>query len=143
MHRIRSAYIHVPFCAHRCGYCNFSILTGRPELVDRYLQALALEMNDLRIERQVETLYFGGGTPTQLPESRLEQLGRLALRWFHLSAGYEWTVEANPADIDSRRIDMLARLGVNRLSLGAQSFRAEKLANLERNHRAEHIYRAV
>jgi oxygen-independent coproporphyrinogen-3 oxidase len=139
----RAAYIHVPFCRHHCGYCNFTLVAGRDDLIGDYLRAIEIELAQLLTPRQVDTLYFGGGTPTHLAPQQLEQLATLVLQWHPLSPGYEWTVEANPADIDERMIETLSALGVTRLSLGGQSFRSEKLTLLERDHNARQIERAV
>jgi oxygen-independent coproporphyrinogen-3 oxidase len=139
----RAAYVHVPFCRRRCGYCNFTLITGRDDLVGDYLRAIELELVTLGTPREVDTLYFGGGTPTYLTVDQFRQLARTVLQWHPLAKGYEWTVEANPLDIDERMIKVLASLGVTRLSLGAQSFRPEKLKHLERDHDAAAIDRAV
>ena len=139
----RSAYIHVPFCVHRCGYCNFALVADRGDLVEPYLDALSVELGNLEHPREVNTLYFGGGTPTYLPPVQLSRLCQSALNWHPLATGYEWTVEANPGDLDQQRVELLASLGVNRLSLGAQSFRAEKLKLLERDHDQADIRRTV
>ncbi|MCA9188368.1 MAG: radical SAM family heme chaperone HemW [Pirellulaceae bacterium] len=130
----RAAYIHVPFCRHRCGYCNFTVVAGRDELVDRYLDALQLECRALEVPRRVDTLYVGGGTPTHLSIGQLRRLGTLLDRWFIRSEDDEYTFEANPADLTRDKVDCLADMGVNRLSLGVQSFQAEKLRMLERDH---------
>lgn len=139
----RAAYIHVPFCVHRCGYCNFTVVAGRDDLVEPFLTALATELGWLGKPRSVDTLYFGGGTPTYLAPAALRRLCELALKWHPLAPGFEWTVEANPGDLDEARIAVLAECGVNRLSLGSQSFDARKLKVLERDHDAEAIGRAV
>ncbi len=139
----RAAYIHVPFCAHRCGYCNFTLVAGRDELIEPYLAALATELSWLENPRPVDTLFIGGGTPTHLPPQELDRLLALATRWFPLAAGYELSIEANPIDVDRERVSVLAAHGVNRVSLGAQSFRSEKLRLLERDHSAEIIRAAV
>jgi oxygen-independent coproporphyrinogen-3 oxidase len=139
----RAAYVHVPFCAHRCGYCNFTLVAGRDELVEPYLRAVEIELSSLGSPREVDTLFFGGGTPTRLAPSELDRLLAMATRWFPLAHGGEWSVEANPADLDPARCDVLVRHGVTRISLGVQSFRAAKLELLERDHRAEDIGRAV
>lgn len=112
-------------------------------MVEPLLEAMATELGWLDTPRPVDTLYFGGGTPTYLPADALRRLCDLALAWFPLADGYEWTVEANPGDLDAERIAVLAECGVNRLSLGSQSFHAKKLAFLERDHRAADIERAV
>lgn len=139
----RAAYIHVPFCRHRCGYCNFTLVAGRDDLIEHYLQAIAVELATLDTPREVDTLYFGGGTPTHLGMEQLQSLCETVLRWHPLAAGYEWTVEANPHDVTPERIELLRERGVNRLSLGGQSFHPANLRLLERDHDADQIRRAV
>lgn len=139
----RAAYVHVPFCHHRCGYCNFTLVAGRNELVADYLRAIAGEIATTPGGYEVDTLYFGGGTPTYLKPDQLRQLARTVLQWHPLAAGYEFTVEANPADVNPPMIEALSDLGVTRLSLGGQSFRPEKLRLLERDHQAADIRRVV
>lgn len=139
----RAAYIHVPFCRHHCGYCNFSVVAGRDDLIEPLLKALTIELSSLETPREVDTLYFGGGTPTHLKPAELDRLCQLTLEWHPLAAGYEWTVEANPEDVNPRRMEVLARRGVNRLSIGAQSIRIDKLALLERSHTGNEIERSV
>lgn len=139
----RAAYVHVPFCRRRCGYCNFTVVAGRDDLVTDYLRAIELELQQLQAPRTVDTLFFGGGTPTQLAPPALERLCRVSRRWFPLAAGYEFSVEANPADIDPPRLEILQAAGVNRLSLGGQSFDDNKLARLERDHRRSQLEQAI
>lgn len=139
----RAAYIHVPFCRHRCGYCNFTLVAGRDDLVGDYLRAIELELQLLEHPREVDTLFFGGGTPTHLALDALEALLESVARWFPLAPGGEFSVEANPADLTPEKIALLAAHGVNRLSLGGQSFNAKKLALLERDHDAETLVRGV
>jgi oxygen-independent coproporphyrinogen-3 oxidase len=139
----RAAYLHVPFCAHRCGYCNFTLVAGRDDLIDGYLEAIAAELAWLGTPRPVDTLFFGGGTPTQLPADRLARLIQLARRWFPLADGYELSIEANPADVTDDLLAQLAELGVSRISLGGQSFDQAKLVRLERDHTPEQLSAAV
>jgi oxygen-independent coproporphyrinogen-3 oxidase len=139
----RSAYIHVPFCAHRCGYCNFTLIANRADLVDRYLEALARELSWLGSPQPVETLFIGGGTPTFLSAEALTRLLQVVLSWFPPVAGYEFSVEANPDGLDAPRIAALADHGVTRISLGAQSFNAAKLRMLERDHSPADIRASV
>ncbi len=139
----RAAYVHVPFCAHRCGYCNFTVVAGRNDLVPEYLEALARELALLEQPREVDTVFLGGGTPTLLKPGDLQQLLALLNRWFPRTAGSEFSVEANPENFDQARAEHLAEAGVNRVSLGAQSFNADKLQRLERAHTEEHIGRSV
>jgi oxygen-independent coproporphyrinogen-3 oxidase len=139
----RAAYVHIPFCAHKCGYCDFASLAGMDHLADRYLAALGREMAMLGEPQEVDTIFVGGGTPTRLDARQLAQLLALIRRWFPLAPGGEWTVEANPGTLDAEKADALASGGVNRVSLGAQSFHAELLRVLERNHSPEEVARAL
>ena len=139
----RSAYIHVPFCHYRCGYCDFAIITGRDDLIGPFLTALATELSWLGEARPVDTLYFGGGTPSYLDASRLAELCDTVLRWHPLDAGHEWTVEANPESLTEDRVRVLAELGVTRLSLGMQSLDDAKLRVLERLHRRDDVERSI
>ncbi len=139
----RAAYVHVPFCRRRCGYCNFTVVAGRDDLVADYLRAVELELRQLQTPREVDTLFFGGGTPTQLSPAALESLCHLAREWFPLADGYEFSVEANPADLDDAKLAVLQAAGVNRLSLGGQSFDDRKLESLERDHRCNQLQRAL
>src|SRR3954471_18493556 len=95
----RAAYVHVPFCRHRCGYCNFTLVAGREDLVGDYLRAIAAEIDAAEGAIEVETLYFGGGTPTYLTPGQFRRLTLSVLQHHPLSLGYEFTVEANPADV--------------------------------------------
>jgi oxygen-independent coproporphyrinogen-3 oxidase len=135
----RSAYIHVPFCAHRCGYCDFTLVARRDDLIEAYLEALAIELGRLERPREVDTLFFGGGTPTHLAAPQLECLMALAHRWFPSARGAEICVEANPAGLDDAKIAILAEAGVNRVSLGVQSFDTGVLELLERDHRGPEV----
>src|SRR5437764_12172538 len=95
----RAAYIHVPFCRHRCGYCNFTLVAGRDDLIGAYLEALERELSQLGQPREVDTLFFGGGTPTHLAPNQLRRLFTIARQSFPLAAGGEYSVEANPIDL--------------------------------------------
>jgi oxygen-independent coproporphyrinogen-3 oxidase len=139
----RAAYIHVPFCKHHCGYCNFTVVAGRDDLVPAYLDAIESELSWLETPREVDTLYFGGGTPTRLGIEDISRLVRIVRSWHPLAKGYEWTVEANPEDVTEKLVDSLAELGVTRLSIGAQSFHPPKLKLLERDHTPEAIIESV
>ncbi|RPH82196.1 MAG: radical SAM family heme chaperone HemW [Planctomycetaceae bacterium] len=130
----QSAYVHVPFCRHRCGYCHFSVLPGRLDLADPYLDALEVELATLGEPTPVRTLFIGGGTPTRLPSPQLDRLFDLLGQWLPMVEGGELSVEANPEDIDLELLRQLARRGVNRVSLGVQSFAAAKLRMLQRGH---------
>jgi oxygen-independent coproporphyrinogen-3 oxidase len=139
----RAAYIHVPFCRHRCGYCNFTLVAGRDDLIDDYLRALEIELSWLGRPRSVATLFIGGGTPTHLNDGQLERLLQRVAHWFPLETGGEFSVEANPSDITPSKVRLLAGAGVSRVSLGVQSWDAAKLQLLERDHRLKTIDRAI
>jgi oxygen-independent coproporphyrinogen-3 oxidase len=139
----RSAYIHVPFCPHRCGYCDFAVIAGRDDLVPAYIAALDKELARLQRPRPVDTLYFGGGTPSHLAPADLEQLVLKVQTWHPTNPACEWTVEANPECLDDCRLEALAGAGVTRISLGVQSFNDAKLRALDRQHDREIAIDAV
>lgn len=136
----RAAYFHVPFCLHRCGYCDFTLVAERDDLIPAWLAALQNELSRLQQPYTVDTIFIGGGTPTHLNVEQLQQLIQLITDSFKLSDGGEFSIEANPDGLDNDRLDLLRDLGVNRLSLGVQSFDDQVLRTLERQHtRAEAI----
>ncbi|MCH2181680.1 MAG: radical SAM family heme chaperone HemW [Mariniblastus sp.] len=139
----RSLYLHVPFCRHRCGYCNFTLIAGRDDLVDRYLDALEQEIGRWPGTFELDTLFLGGGTPSYLNPNQLERLGQMIRRRFDLSAEIEFTAECNPNDLHPATVEALDQIGVNRLSLGIQSFDDQKLRFLERTHRATDAIGAI
>jgi len=140
---MRAAYVHVPFCRHRCGYCNFTLVAGRDDLEPAFLDALQLELSSLGRPQAVDTLFIGGGTPSHLSAESLQRLLDLLSRWLPVSDGGEYSVEANPLDVDAALLERLAGAGVNRLSLGVQSFEDAVLRTLERDHRGADARRAV
>jgi oxygen-independent coproporphyrinogen-3 oxidase len=140
---IRAAYVHVPFCKYRCGYCNFTVVAGRDDLIDAYVQAIERELSWLGEPREIDTLFCGGGTPTHLPPAKMSRLFLSLRRSFLLKDGYEFSVEANPADLTDDRIAVLVEHGVNRISLGAQSLHPGKLKFLDRDHSAADIEQCV
>ena len=138
-----AAYIHVPFCRHRCGYCNFSVVAGRDEIVEKYLDAVDLEL--LALGRPaVRTVFVGGGTPTHLELAQLDRLLSMIRSRFDLAGNeLEWTIEANPEDISQDKLNLLLDHGVNRISLGVQSFEDRKLRTLERGHTGDSAIKTV
>jgi oxygen-independent coproporphyrinogen-3 oxidase len=138
-----SAYVHVPFCRHRCGYCNFSLLANRDDLFDRFLQAIEIELSKLNAPRMVETIFLGGGTPSMLPQVSMKRLLNALRHWLPIEATGEWTIEANPLDITEAFCEQIRLQGINRISIGGQSFQASKLQQLERDHRPDQLLEAV
>ena len=139
----RSAYIHIPFCRHRCGYCNFTLVAGRDYLIERFLNAIEKEIGWLDRRYELDTLFLGGGTPTHLSPHQLDRLGNIIRSKFSLADAAEVTSECNPNDLTRAVGDALAKIGVNRISMGVQSFNAEKLKRLERDHNRSDIESAV
>jgi oxygen-independent coproporphyrinogen III oxidase len=139
----RAAYVHVPFCAHHCGYCDFAIAVGLDHLAELYLDALENEMAALAEPQTVRTLFIGGGTPTHLSTKQLARLLASIRRWLPLAPGGEFSIEASPDTLDDDKVAVLADHGVNRVSLGAQSFHPHLLDILDRKHRASHVPQAV
>lgn len=139
----RSAYVHVPFCRHRCGYCDFALVAGRDDLVDPFLAALDTECGRIGAPLELDTLYVGGGTPSHLGPAGLRRLWDVLRRRLRPVAGAEITVEANPADVDAGLVAALADGGCTRVSLGAQSLDAHTLAALDRDHAPADVRRAV
>ena len=139
----RAAYVHVPFCAHHCGYCDFAIAVGQDSSIDLYLEALAAEIATLGSPQPVQTIFLGGGTPTHLKAAQLELLLSTLLHWLPLQANGEFSIDANPDSLDLDKIRVLADHGVTRVSLGAQSFSPTVLRALDRQHRPEETPHAV
>jgi oxygen-independent coproporphyrinogen-3 oxidase len=136
---VRHLYVHLPFCAHRCGYCDFVTVVGRQGSHEAYVNALLAE---LALERdvlagQLETVYLGGGTPTFTEPAALERL------LDSLPAAAELTVEANPETVTPSLARLLSQKGVNRVSIGAQSFHEGLLSVLERRAKPDDVRRAV
>ena len=138
-----SAYIHVPFCRHRCGYCDFSLVAGRDDLIDRYFQALARELSRVGQRLMLDTLYFGGGTPSHLGPDGIRQLFAILANSMVTNAGAEVSLEANPLDVTIDFVAAARDCGVNRVSLGGQSLDAATLASLDRDHLPDDVRRAV
>jgi oxygen-independent coproporphyrinogen-3 oxidase len=137
--RVRHLYVHLPFCAHRCGYCDFVTLVGREGQHEAYVDALLaeLELEGGVLARRVETVFLGGGTPTFTAPGALERL--LA----ELPDADEVTVEANPETVTPEHARLLSRNRVNRVSVGAQSFQPELLRVLERRAQPDDVRRSV
>jgi len=144
-----SLYVHVPFCAAKCGYCDFNSYAGQEALIPAYAQALLREAEMWSTACRgwrAETLFFGGGTPSLMPLAELERVLEGVRRHIGLTPDAEITLEANPGTVDEPYLSRLRETGVNRLSLGVQSFRDDELVFLGRIHSAEEArlaYRAA
>jgi putative oxygen-independent coproporphyrinogen III oxidase len=136
---VRHLYVHVPFCVHRCGYCDFVTVVGRSGSHGGYVDALLAELSlerDLLAE-PLETVYLGGGTPTFTDADELDRL------LGSLPRARELTVEANPETVTPRLAALLSQHGVDRVSIGAQSFQPRLLAVLERQAQPDDVRRSV
>ena len=137
-------YIHVPFCARRCSYCDFSIAVRRDVPVRDFVDGIAREISIRSLGGEtLETLYCGGGTPSKLGAEGVLRLADVVGNRFTLSSGAEFTIEANPEDVTPASAAAWRRAGVNRLSLGAQSFNAGVLEWMHRTHTVDDVARSV
>jgi len=136
----RHLYVHVPFCARRCSYCDFSIAVRRTTPVAEYLEALARELATTGVPPDLSTIYLGGGTPSRLGGEGISTLAGMLGGPRDLA---EFTIEANPEDIATDAVRTWLAAGVNRISLGAQSFDNAVLKWMHRSHDAAAIPRAV
>jgi oxygen-independent coproporphyrinogen-3 oxidase len=131
---VRHAYVHVPFCRHRCGYCDFTLVAGRDDLIERYLAALGRELTRVERPLELDTLYLGGGTPSHLGPDGLRRLFALLHDRLRPAAAAEVTIEANPLDVTTDLVAAARACGVTRVSLGGQSLDAATLEALDRDH---------
>lgn len=142
-------YIHIPFCARRCPYCDFSIHVGaREKFVDEYVSALKAELrtalkNSSQKGRRLSSIFFGGGTPTFLRTSALVAILQLVFDSHDIENGIEVTIEGNPEDLTPEKLSALRKAGFNRLSLGVQSLDDEALKYLGRVHRSADVEAGV
>ncbi|MCL2881693.1 MAG: radical SAM family heme chaperone HemW [Coriobacteriia bacterium] len=140
-----SLYIHVPFCASRCGYCDFYSNVTTPEVHARYIAALLHQLESLKSQLggiRLHTVYFGGGTPSLLG-TRLAPVLDFIRTEFDLESGAEITLEANPDSLSAATLDALIPLGLNRVSLGVQSFDGALLTRLGRRHDVAQVHAAL
>ena len=133
-----SIYLHIPFCKQACHYCNFHFSTSlkyKAEMVKAMLQELELRQ-DYLIDKELDSIYFGGGTPSLLTEGELMQFFEQIEKRFTIKPDAEITLEANPDDLTKEKVSALRRTPVNRLSIGVQSFFEEDLRFFNRAHSA-------
>ena len=138
---VRSLYVHVPFCSHKCEYCAFYSELLNADVVSRYTDSLCSEIQLIAGHLNPATVFFGGGTPSLLPIKQLEKV--LATfqgqDWNNIS---EWTVECNPATVSKEKAELLRQAGVNRISMGVQSLDTQLLDRLGRIHSREQVFRS-
>ncbi len=137
-------YIHIPFCRKACHYCNFHFSTSN-RLQQSFVTALLQEIGLRKpyISEPVSTIYFGGGTPSILPSADIERILSLLSKTYSIEANAEITLEANPDDITSEKLLEWKQMGINRLSIGVQSFFEEDLQWMNRAHTAQHAFDCI
>ena len=137
-------YIHIPFCKRRCIYCDF-FSTTQSEKKAEYVHALVRELEmrkDYVGDEEIETIYLGGGTPSQLSQEELEEIFAYIYKVYKVTPDAEITLEANPDDLTPEYVSMLRTLPVNRISMGIQTFQEETLKLLHRRHTARQAIEA-
>ena len=144
--RTLALYVHIPFCTAKCGYCDFNSYEGLEHVVPDYTPALIREAalwapaaRDLR----VETVFFGGGTPSLTSIEDLEAIVAALREHYDVAPDAEWTLEANPSELTRQHLEGLRASGINRLSMGVQSMHEDELRMLDRQHSPERVVQAV
>ncbi|SVC50845.1 uncharacterized protein METZ01_LOCUS303699, partial [marine metagenome] len=140
-----SLYIHVPFCQTKCSYCDFNTYSGIENLMPSFLDALVQEIHlwgNTLSNPKVDTIFFGGGTPSYIPTNHIEHILKAIGEAFQVSSSAETTIEANPGDLIQERDPDFSRLKINRLSLGVQSLSDSLLYILDRRHSSKEAVQA-
>ena len=133
-------YLHIPFCKTKCIYCDFYSVTKREDSIEKFINCLAKEikLNKNKLsDYQFDTIFFGGGTPSVLTENQLEKILTTIYEYYNLDKNTEITLECNPGEINGEKLKNFRNLGINRLSLGFQSFNDNILKFLGRLHSAK------
>ena len=138
---MQSLYVHIPFCDKKCFYCSFVVSIGQEKKIDKYLSCIEKEALKYKDEK-VKSIYIGGGTPTLMSNAQLERIFQIIKQNFNLIEQAEITIEANPEGLDHSKLQLLKNLGVNRISLGIQSFNDQFLKYLGRIHNSEKAIKA-
>lgn len=144
---MRGMYIHIPFCHQICHYCDFNKVFFKNQPVDEYIEALGKELQYMKEEgisfEKLETVFIGGGTPTSLSAQQLERLLMIIRKYVHVDQLIEFTTEANPDELTTDKLAVLKAGGINRLSLGVQSFDEDLLKQIGRTHNPEDPARVI
>jgi oxygen-independent coproporphyrinogen III oxidase len=140
-------YIHIPFCVRRCGYCDFNTFAGQSHFLPKYIDAVCQELKRVSKhhgeEYEIDSIYFGGGTPSLLTPSQLENILKQTEDYFTIQKDCEIGLEANPGTVSAEAIRDLSRIGFKRISFGMQSAHPRDLAVLDRRHRYSDVVNAV
>jgi len=144
--KMYSAYIHIPFCEHRCHYCDFNTFTGMNAFIPDYIAAVGREIRIVNSKTQklpLHSIYFGGGTPSLVPAQHYEKLLNVVFEQFNLTEDCEITLEANPGTLTSQYLNDLRGLGINRISIGVQSTDSFDLIRLDRIHNINDVLNSM
>ena len=140
-------YIHIPYCIHKCGYCDFNSHPIKHDEMDHYIDALVAEMKHYAKTYSntniIKTIFLGGGTPTTLTVCQLERILKECLKELIVAPDAEITIEANPATIDIEQMKSIRQAGYNRISIGVQSFDKTELKLLDRAHGPEEVHSTI
>lgn len=139
-------YVHIPFCLRKCNYCDFVSFSYKENIADEYLSAVDREMAlyaDKFNDHHLRTIFIGGGTPTCLSAEQINLLMKALHRYFSWDKATEFTIEANPGTLTNDKLNVLKDAGVNRFSIGAQSFNEQLLQRIGRIHNVDQIGQAV
>ena len=132
-----SFYIHIPFCQIKCPYCDFNTYENIENFIPNYMKAINIEINNWKkilLPYTINSIYFGGGTPSYISSSYIKETINLLKSKFSINKNSEITLEANPVDLNLNKLSSYLDIGVNRLSIGIQSFSNSLLKKLGRNH---------
>lgn len=140
MNKVRGVYIHVPFCSNICNYCDFCKMYYRDDWADKYIKSLKKEIEKFYQNDKITSIYIGGGTPSALNINQLEELLKITQLFKH--GDIEFTFESN-IDIDLEKLELLKRYGVNRISIGVETFDSKLLKILGRNHTKEQVVEQI
>ncbi len=144
---VKGMYIHIPFCHQICFYCDFNKVFFKDQPVDAYIESIGKELAMWKqqgaLNEPLETVFLGGGTPTALTPEQLQRLLDLVHQYVPMAKDVEWSSEANPDELTREKMEVLYKGGVNRLSMGVQTFDQDLLKRLGRTHANEDVLRAV
>ena len=130
-------YIHIPFCKRKCNYCDFVSFSGKQKLIEQYINSLKKEISNCKVNKEnylVETIYFGGGTPSYIESKFIIDILQIIKQKFNISKNLEITIEANPGTVDKQKLQDYYNAGINRISFGLQSTKSDLLKLVGRIH---------
>lgn len=139
---MKGLYIHIPFCKQKCKYCDFVSYSGMEQMADKYIEALKSEAAAYSGEK-IDTIFIGGGTPSLLSPKQIKEVAKMCFDSFDVQKNAEFTTEANPGTLDDWKINAMLEGGINRISVGVQSFNDNELKKIGRIHDAQTAYNTI